>query len=150
MRTASRILAVLAFLLAPGARSDAPAKPPSSEDFQVAHLQDLQWTPSKLKEFPAGALLAIVAVDPQTGGPVGYGKFPSGSTLPAHWHSFTEYTVLVSGKATFTVEGKSVELSPGDYVVIPAKAHHRLTCDGAAPCVVFTRRAGPADYHFDN
>ncbi len=150
MRTASRTLAVLAFLFASGARPDAPAKPPSTEDFQVAHLQDIQWTPSKLKEFPPGALAAVIAVDPQTGGPVGYGKLPGGSTIPAHWHSFTEYTVVLSGKAAFTVEGKTVELSPGDYVVIPAKAHHRLTCEGSAPCVVFTRRAGPTDYHFDS
>ena len=150
MRRASRTLAVSAFLLASVARSDGPAKPPSSEDALVVHLQDVQWAPPKLKEFPAGTAGAVVAVDPQTGGPVGYGKLPAGATIPSHWHSFTEYTVLLSGKATLTVEGKSVQLSAGDYFVIPAKAHHKLTCDGSATCVQFTRRAGPTDYHFDN
>ena len=117
MRTTSRTLALLAFLLSPGARSDAPTKPASSEDLQVVHLQDLQWTPSKLKEVPAGALAAVVAADPQTGGTVGYGKLPGGSTIPAHWHSFTEYTVLLSGKAALTVDGKTYETIPAELVV---------------------------------
>jgi quercetin dioxygenase-like cupin family protein len=56
---------------------------------------------------------------------------------------------LLSGKATFTVEGKSTELSAGDFIVIPAKAHHQLKCGAGAECVLFTRRAGPTDYHFD-
>ena len=150
MRNATVTLAVAAFLLATRAGSQAPVKPPSTEDAQVVHLQDVKWAPPKLKEFPPGALAAVVAVDPQTGGAVGYAKFPGGYKLPAHWHSFTEYTVLLSGSATFTVDGKAMALSPGDYIVIPANAHHSLTCDGSTPCVLLTRRAGPTDYHFDS
>lgn len=150
MSHAGRYLVVSALLLAPVARSDAPAKPPSTEDAQVVHLKDVQWTPAKLKEFPPGAMSAVIAVDPQTGGSIGYGKFPPGAALPSHWHSFAEYTVLLSGSATFTVDGKSMVLAPGDFIVIPAKAHHRLTCGPSVECVVFTRRAGPTDYHFDS
>ncbi len=149
MPKASRTLALAALLLATVARSDAPAKLPSPEDSQVAHLKDAQWAPPKAKQFPAGAMGAPVAVDPQTGASVGYGKFPPGTALPSHWHSFAEYTVLLSGKATFTVDGKSTELSPGDYIVIPAKAHHRLTCGPTSECVLITRRAGAVDYNFD-
>ena len=150
MPSASRFLAVAAVFLATVARSDSPPKLPSTEDSQVVHLRDAPWAPPKPKEFPAGAMGALVAVDPQTGASVGYGKFPAGAALPSHWHSFTEYTVLLSGKATFTVEGKSTELSPGDYIVIPARSHHKLTCGPGAECVLITRRAGATDYHFDS
>src|SRR5277367_902467 len=103
----SRYAALAALCLAPVARSDSPAKPPpSTEDAQVVHLKDAQWAPAKAKEFPPGAMGAPIAVDPQTGGGIGYGKFPAGTSLPSHWHSFTAYTVLLSGKATFTVDGK--------------------------------------------
>jgi quercetin dioxygenase-like cupin family protein len=150
MSHASRYVAISALLLAPVARPDAPAKPPSTEDSQVVHLKDVLWTPAKGKEFPPGTMSAAIAVDPQTGGSISYGKVPAGAVLPSHWHSFTEYTIVVSGKPTFTVDGKSTELSPGDFIVIPAKAHHGLKCASSADCVVFTRRAGPTDYHFDS
>jgi quercetin dioxygenase-like cupin family protein len=151
MTHVSRYFAVAALLVTTAARSDAPAaKPPSTEDAQVVHLKDVQWAPPKAKEFPPGALTAPIATDPQTGGSIGYGKFPAGYALPTHWHSFTEYTVLLSGKATFTVDGKASELSPGDFIVIPPKAHHSLKCGAGAECVLMTRRAGPTDYHFDS
>jgi quercetin dioxygenase-like cupin family protein len=150
MSKASRYLAITALLLAATARSDSPAKPVlSTEDAQMVHLKDVPWAPPKAKEFPPGALTALIATDPQTGASIGYGKFPPGYALPSHWHSFTEYTVLLSGKATFTVDGKAAELSPGDFIVIAAKAHHRLTCGPGAECVLLTRRAGATDYHWD-
>jgi len=146
----SRLLALAALLLATVARSDAPTKPlPSMDDAQVVHLKDVQWVPPKPKEFPAGAFGAVIAVDPQTGGTVGYGKFPAGAALPTHWHSFAEYTVLLMGTATITVDGKAIEMSAGDFIVIPAKVRHNLKC-GASECVLMTRRAGPTDYHFEN
>src|SRR5271170_3750337 len=120
----STFLAVTALLLARTAYSDAPAPAPSTEAAQVVRLKDAKWAAPKAKEIPPGAMAAPIAVDPQTGGSIGYGKFPPGYVLPTHWHSFTEYTVLLSGKATFTVDGKSTELSAGDFIVIPAKAHH--------------------------
>jgi quercetin dioxygenase-like cupin family protein len=150
MTRAPRFFAVGALLLATAARSDAPVKPPSTEDSQVVHLKDVKWSPPKAKEFPPGALVSPIATDPVTGGSIGYGKFPAGYALPSHWHSFTEYTVLLSGKATFTVDGKATELSPGDFIVIPAKAHHRLTCGAGSECVLLTRRAGATDYNWDS
>jgi quercetin dioxygenase-like cupin family protein len=149
MSSVSRYGTLAALLLATVTRADAPAKPPSTEDGRVVHLSDVQWTPAKLKEFPPGAMSSIIAVDPQTGGSIGYGKFPAGGALATHWHSFTEYTLLLSGKATFTVDGKPSELSPGDFIVIPAKVPHSLKCGAAAQCVVFTRRGGATDYHFE-
>ena len=89
-----------------------------------------------------------IAVDPNTGGSVGYAKFPPGFVFPTHWHSATEYTVLISGKASFTVAGKTHQLVPGSYLVVPPKTEHGVTCSQGADCVLLTRRGGPTDYHF--
>jgi quercetin dioxygenase-like cupin family protein len=145
----TRLLGVLVLLLGAVAYSDAPAKPPSSEEAQVAHLNDAKWAAPKVPGFPPGALASPIAVDPQTGGAIGYGKFPPGYALPSHTHSYTEYTVLLSGNAHFTVDGKGIDLASGDYLVIPAKVHHQLTCGPSAECILITRRAGPTDYQFD-
>lgn len=126
-----------------------PAKPPSAEDALVTHVADAKWAAPQLPEIPSGAMTSPIAVDPKTGGSVGYAKFPPGYVFPSHWHSQTEYTVLLSGKARFTIEGKSHELVPGSYIVIPAKSHHAVTCGAGSECLLLTRRAGPTDYHFD-
>jgi quercetin dioxygenase-like cupin family protein len=148
MHTPTRFFALLGFLFATVALSDG-ATPPSTEDGQVAHLKDAKWAPPKAPGFPPGALTSPIAVDPQSKASVGYAKFAPGYALPSHWHSFTEYTVVISGAPRFTVDGKAQDLAAGDMIVIPAKAHHALNCTGTAECVVITRRAGPTDYTWD-
>src|SRR5258708_1628963 len=142
----SRTIA-LVLLFAAIARADAP-KPPSSEEALVAHVAEAKWAPPKQPEIPPGAMASPIAADPASGAPIGYAKFPGGYTFPPHWHSFNEYTVLVTGKLAFTVGGKSYDLLPGSSIVIPAKAPHKAACAAGADCVLLTRRAGPADYHF--
>ncbi len=68
--------------------------------------------------------------------------------FPTHWHSATEHTVLITGKASFTVGGKTHQLVPGSYLVVRPKTEHGVTCGQGAECVLLTRRAGPTDYHF--
>ena len=84
--------------------------------------------------------------DPALGGNIGYAKLPPGATLPLHWHSAAEYTVLISGKVQFIVDGKPYDLEPGGYVVIPAKTNHLAKCAPGAECILLTRRGGPIDY----
>lgn len=126
----------------------ADAKPPSTEDQLVAHVKDAKWTPPKAPEIPPGVVAAPIATDPASGGSIGYAKFPAGYTFPMHWHSATEYTSLVSGKIQFTVSGKTYELEPGSYIVIPPKMHHMAKCAPGAECVLLTRRGGPTDYNW--
>lgn len=140
--------ALIVALFVSAARADAPAKPPSTEEGLAAHVAEAKWAPPKAPEIPAGAMASPIAVDPASGASIGYAKFPAGYAFPLHWHTATEYTVLISGKATFTVDGKATELVPGSYVVIPGKAQHMVTCAAGSECVLLTRRAGPTDYHF--
>src|SRR6266851_152778 len=91
-------------------------------------------------------LVALVGVDPVTKGPTAYSKTPAGTGLPAHSHSFAEYTVIIAGKGTLKVAGKSYEAAPGSYFVIPAAVVHEFTCGAGGDCLLLTRRSGPADY----
>jgi quercetin dioxygenase-like cupin family protein len=139
--------AVLAVLLAGIARADAP-KPPSSEEALVAHVAEAKWSAPTNPNIPPGLTSSPIAADPANGAPIGYAKFPAGYVFPLHWHTFNEYTSLISGKLDFTVDGKTHTLAPGSYIVIPAKARHKATCLAGSECILLTRRAGPVDYNF--
>jgi quercetin dioxygenase-like cupin family protein len=124
----------------------AAATPPSTEDTQVVHLKDAKFTPAK--GMPEGVFSAPIGVDPNTKGGTGYAKLTSGTKLGEHTHSFAEYTALIKGNGTLTVEDKSYEIEPGDYFILAKGTRHSLTCKQGGDCVLITRRAGPTDYNF--
>ena len=138
---------IVPLLLAAAALADAP-KPPSSEDKQVADPLQAKFNPVTMAGVPAGVQASPIAVDPATKGSIAYAKIPMKTHFPMHWHSYTEYTALLSGTATLTLDGKPYDISPGSYFVIPAKTHHALDCGTAADCLLLTRRAGPTDYNW--
>jgi quercetin dioxygenase-like cupin family protein len=124
------------------------ANAPSTEDALVADLATAKFVETTTPNAPKGSQNALIGVDPSTKGATGYGKTPAGTGLPAHWHSYAEYTVLLSGKGALTLDGKKHEVSSGSYFVIPAKMVHEFICAQGADCLLLTRRAGPTDYHF--
>lgn len=138
---------IVPLLIAAAALADAP-KPPSTEEALVANVASAKFTDVNTPNAPKGSQGALIGVDPNTKGATTYGKTPAGTGLPAHWHSYAEYTVLISGRGTVTLDGKQHEMSPGGYVVIPAKIVHQFACAQGADCLLFTRRAGPTDYNF--
>ena len=137
----------LAMLLAPLALA-ADAKPPSTEDQLAVNVKDARWSPPKNPEIPQGVMASPIASDPVSGASISYAKFTPGLTFPMHWHTAAEYTSVVSGKIQFTVNGKTYDLEPGAYVVIPGKMPHMAKCAPGAECVLLTRRAGPVDYNW--
>ncbi len=138
---------ILIAVLAGAALADAP-KPPSTEEALVASPAGAKFAPVHLAGMPEGAQGAMIGVDPATKGATSYAKLPPKYHLPMHWHSYAEYSALISGNATLTLDGKKHDLTPGSYVVIPAKAHHELDCGAGGDCLILTRRAGPTDYNF--
>ncbi len=138
---------VLIALIASAAVADAP-KPPSTEDTLVADLASAKFVDSTTPNSPKGSQQALLGVDPNTKGATAYAKTPAGTGLPAHWHSHPEYTVLISGAAALKIAGKTQQIGPGAYFVIPAKMPHQLTCNAGADCLLLTRRGGPTDYNF--
>jgi quercetin dioxygenase-like cupin family protein len=137
---------LLALLASSALAADAP-KPPSTEEALVADPAEAKFAPVNLPGVPPGVQGAMVGVDPATKGATTYAKIPAKYHFPAHWHSYAEYTVLISGAATLVIDGKPHPVVPGSYFVIPAKTKHELEC-GAAECLLLTRRAGPTDYNF--
>ena len=133
-------------LFAAVALADAPQ--PSTEDALVAHVSTAKFIESKTPNSPKGSQGAVIGVDPNTKGTTTYARTPAGNGLPAHWHSFAEYTVFLAGNGTLVLDGKQHEISPGSYAVIPAKMVHQFTCGPGADCLLLTRRAGPTDYNF--
>lgn len=133
-------------LFAATALADAPQ--PSTEDALVTHLSTAKFIESKTPNSPKGLQAAVIGVDPNTKGATNYARTPAGTGLPAHWHSFAEYTVFLAGNGTLILDGKQHEVSPGSYAVIPAKIVHQFTCGPGADCLLLTRRAGPTDYNF--
>ena len=143
----------LALLLCSAARADdskpAPPPPPSTESALVSHHHAAKFAPVTTPGIPPGAESALIGVDPVTKGGTAWVQFAAGMTVPMHWHSFAEYSVVISGKARLVLDGTSHVMGPGSYAVIPANAHHELTCEKESPCLLLTRRAGPADYTFE-
>ena len=74
----------------------AAAEPPSTESALVATVETAAFTESKTPNAPKGSKGAVIGGDPSTKGATAYGLTPAGTGLPAHWHSFAEYTVLLS------------------------------------------------------
>ena len=138
---------ILPLLIAAAALADAP-KPPSTEDAMVATLAEAKFVDSTMPQAPKGSQQALLGVDPNTKGPTAYSKTPAGAGLPAHWHSFAEYTALLSGSGTLMLAGKSQQVGPGSYFIIPAKTPHQFTCAAGADCMLLTRRTGPVDYNW--
>jgi quercetin dioxygenase-like cupin family protein len=145
-----RMLAVLTVLVCAATYAQAQSPMPSLDDaLLVVDLKDAKWTPSTLAGIPPGVLGWTVAGDAKTGPAINYAKYPPGYVFPMHWHSYAEYTVVVSGMVHYLADGKSYDVVPGSFVIFPAKIRHQVTCGNAGPCVVLIRRAGPVDYHFE-
>jgi cupin 2 domain-containing protein len=43
-----------------------------------------------------------------------------------YWQVEDEWVVLLTGSATLEVDGESLDLGPGDWLFLPARAPHRL------------------------
>src|SRR3954447_3063166 len=82
--------------------------PPSTDDVLVAELAKAAWTPAV--GYPTGAQVALIGQDPTTTGNTVYLKTPGGYKMPSHWHTHGQHLVVVSGKGTFILNGKSAPM----------------------------------------
>jgi cupin 2 domain-containing protein len=61
------------------------------------------------------------------------------ATPPGEWYDQTgeEWVALLAGRASLRFEdGESIEMAPGDWLLIPARARHRVEATSAdPPCV---------------
>ena len=58
------------------------------------------------------------------------GRFRPGEGPPLHRHAYEETFVIEAGRATFTVDGRTIEAHGGQVVVVAAGAAHRFVAAG--------------------
>ena len=54
-----------------------------------------------------------------------------GGTNPPHYHDHEEVLYLLAGQVQATVDGKTVDLFPGDTLIVPANKPHYVRAVGA-------------------
>lgn len=55
-------------------------------------------------------------------------SFEAGAVGADHTHPHTQCSYVLSGRFRYSVEGESVELAPGDSIVVPSGLTHGTTC----------------------
>jgi quercetin dioxygenase-like cupin family protein len=121
--TLARAAAGLALCLSiavPAVAADSPIIPSA---------KDVKWGPAP-PVLPKGAMLAVLAGDPGSTGPVSVRlKMPAGYKIPAHWHPTDEQLTVLSG--TFSIGmgdvldmKKGATLHAGGFGIAPANMHH--------------------------
>jgi len=53
-------------------------------------------------------------------------SFEPGGESPDHSHPWEHENFIISGKGTLEVDGKTVDLKPGDVTFVPPNAHHHF------------------------
>lgn len=54
--------------------------------------------------------------------------FETGAVGADHTHPHTQLSYVLAGRFRYTVEGNSVEMNPGDSIVVPGGAVHGTVC----------------------
>ena len=54
--------------------------------------------------------------------------FETGSVGKAHTHPHVQASYVLSGKFNYTVDGETVEMNPGDSIVVPSGLVHSTVC----------------------
>jgi len=146
MRQLLRVVVVLSPLATAVVLAQAAALP-TMDTGMVTSPKEAKFSPAKTPH-SEGVQQAPIAADPAPGGSIGYAKYAPGAGIPEHWHSATEYSIVLSGSMRLKLAGKMYELGPGSYWVAPPRTPHQLVCVGPGECLTQTRRAGPVDYNF--
>lgn len=55
-------------------------------------------------------------------------SFETGAAGAEHSHPHTQCSCVLSGRFSYSVEGESVELNPGDSIVVPSGLPHGTVC----------------------
>ncbi|GAA3056237.1 hypothetical protein GCM10010464_21260 [Pseudonocardia yunnanensis] len=75
-----------------------------------------------------------------------------GNKAPLHWHYFEENITIIGGRGRFTVDGETVELGPGNTVIVPSTAVHGFESIGDEPLHIIAAMGWPINeaYYVDD
>jgi quercetin dioxygenase-like cupin family protein len=102
----------------------------------------IKWTDTPVVK---GARLAVLWGDPAKGAYGALRQVPGGSVLALHTHKNDSRVIVVKGTVGFEAEGRTTELAPGSYIMIPGGLPHVATCKGAVACEYFEEMSGAFD-----
>ena len=98
-----------------------------------------------------GARQARLWGDPMSGEHGILYRWPAGTQVPVHTHTFGDRGVIVSGTLTLAVEGAAVkEFPPGSYFSMAGGTKHATGCKKGRDCVFFILREGRFDVNMVN
>jgi quercetin dioxygenase-like cupin family protein len=92
---------------------------------------------------PKGAGMQVLHGDPASGAADFYFKVPPNYTFPWHFHTPVEKLFVDEGMLRWELRGGETKtLDAGDYVYVPARSPHRVTCTSTQPCYFFLASNG--------
>lgn len=120
---------------APGSGGAAPVVMPSHR---------ITWTAVK---FPAGARMAVLSGNPETGAFRALERWPAGTRVALHTHTHDAYAFAHAGTIALRFEGQPpAELGPGSWAMIPGGVPHETICrSGGGDCIFYLEMSGRAD-----
>jgi hypothetical protein len=120
---------------AQGIASPADGGTPVVQPWVVMNPADLHWkVKDTLPQKPSPAHSAVAWGDPAKGAFAFFGKFPSGFTVPMHWHTNEVLVVMMKNSMVITPEGEAPrEIKEGGFFSLPAKMKYVAQC--AQECV---------------
>ncbi len=101
-----------------------------------------------MANLPQCVTLAVENGDPSNGPSTILFKGTAGCQIPWHWHTPTEQVMVVTGSAKVEMKdgGKTANLGPGGYALMPSKHVHRFTC--STECTAFVASDAAFDIHY--
>lgn len=122
---------------------DAKATPAKITGATLSPAGDLKWSPMAGLE---GAEQSPLWGDPTKEAHGIFYKWPAGTKVPLHTHTFGDRGVVISGTMTLAVDGAPPKkLPPGSYFSLAGGTKHATGCEDGAPCVFFIQREGLFD-----
>ena len=132
----------VAALAAPWLAAAAPVQAPHAG---VQNTPDMTF--ASFAGMPACMVGAVVDGDPAKGAFSVAVRASAGCSVPWHWHTANERLVMVTGTAHVQMkDGKSLQLSPGGFSLMPSRHQHRFSC--ATKCMLYVQSDAPFDLHY--
>lgn len=122
-----------------------PSKPMPTPAVKLMTQAGLKWEVDPESKIS----IAVLSGNPKTAPYEAFIKFPAGTAIPLHWHTFTNTAVGVSGTLVVEAPGQPpIELGAGSWGVVPGMLKHTTKCKQGADCVIYARQPGKDDTHF--
>lgn len=79
---------------------------------------------------------------------VGEQIFESGKGVPAHWHTYEEHLLILSGTMKVEVDGETRLVQGPACVIVPPRAVHAFSCHGEKPLHIMGALGAPIHESF--